>query len=233
MATAGAGTVDVLTHVDFEGPAAIGDRAEAAGLAVRVHDLWDGAPVPALAGIERLVVMGGPMGAQDDRDHPFLAAERSLLAAATTAGAPVLGICLGAQLLAAALGAEVRRGPDPEIGPGSVDLLADASDDALFRVVRGIRLAVMHWHGDTFDLPDGAVHLASSDAYPNQAFRCGSAYGLQFHVELRATDGDVVRAHLGRRYTVTDAQLAAIEPVGTRIIDAFLALPKASARPPA
>lgn len=232
MASAGAGTVDVLTHVDFEGPAAIGDRAEAAGLQVRVHDLWNGAPVPVLAGIERLVVMGGPMGAQDDWDHPFLADERSLLAAATAAGAPVLGICLGAQLLASALGAEVRRGPDPEIGPGSVDLLADACDDALFRVVRGDRLAVMHWHGDTFDLPDGAVHLASSDSYPNQAFRCGSAYGLQFHVELRANDGDLVRAHLGRRHTVTDAQLAAIEPVGARIIDAFLALPTAPARLP-
>ena len=214
----------MLTHVHFEGPAAIGDRAEAAGIEVRLHHLWDGAPVPPLDEVEQLVVMGGPMGADDDLEHPFLAEERRLLATATAAGVPVLGVCLGAQLLAVALGAEVRRGPAPEIGPGSVRLTAEAAGDALFGVVGDDRLPVLHWHGDTFDLPDGAVHLAFSARYPSQAFRVRNAYGLQFHVELRAADGEVVRAHLGRRHTVTDDELAAIEPVGARIIDAFLEL---------
>ena len=81
---------------------------------------------------------------------------------------------------------------------------------------------MFHWHGDTFELPAGATLLASSDAYPHQAFRVGNAWGFQFHVELRATDGEAVRAHLGRGRTVADAELAAIEPTGAPIIDAFL-----------
>lgn len=215
-------TLDVLTHVDFEGPAAIGDRATAAGLTVRVHELWREPTLPEPGDIGRLVVMGGPMGANDDDDHPYLPAERALLRSLVDRGTPLLGVCLGAQLLAAALGAPVRRGPAPEIGAGSVTLCDAASTDPLLGTVGSTELPVLHWHGDTFDLPAGATLLASSDAYPNQAFRVADAWGLQFHVELRAADGDVVRAHLGRGRTVADADLAAIEPFGTPIIDAFL-----------
>jgi len=219
------GSLDVLVHVAFEGPAAIADRAAAHGLTPRVHRLFDGDPVPSLDALERLVVMGGPMGARDDVDHPWLADVRTLLGVAVSAGTPVLGVCLGAQLLAAALGAPIRRGPEPEIGAGRVRLTDAAGHDPLFGVVEGRDLAVFHWHGDTFDLPEGATLLASSDGYAHQAFRVANAWGCQFHVELRAGDADSVSSQLGPDRAVTAGELAAIEPVGRQIIDAFLALP--------
>lgn len=215
-------TLHVFTHVDFEGPAAIGDRAKAAGLTVHVHDLWRDPTLPEKDDVERLVVMGGPMSATDDEDHPYLPAERDLLRALVERGTPILGICLGAQLLAAALGATVYRGPAPEIGAGAITLLDAATTDPLLGTVSSTTLPVFHWHGDTFELPADATLLASSAAYPHQAFRVDNAWGFQFHVELRAIDGEVVRAHLGRGRTVADAELAAIEPLGSPIIDAFL-----------
>ena len=217
-------TVDVLTHVDFEGPGAIADVAESRGITVRLHHLWDGAAVPAPDTIERLVVMGGPMGALDDVTHPYLTPERTLLAELTARFTPVLGVCLGAQLLAAALGATVERGPVPEIGAGQVTPTLAASDDPLFATCPATDLSVFHWHGDTFGLPDHAVLLASSSAYTHQAFRVANAYGFQFHIELRASDTPVVQAQLGPRHWVTADELAAIEPVGRRIIEAFFDL---------
>ena len=217
-------SLDVFTHVAYEGPAAIADVAAERGIFVRTHRLGDGDPLPALDTIRKLVVMGGPMAALDDVAHPFLAEERRLLADAVDHDVPVLGVCLGAQLLAAALGARVYRGPDAEIGAGTVELTSEANNDPVLGAIDSKTLAAFHWHGDTFDLPASAVRLASSERYENQAFRVGTAYGFQFHIELRAGDTDTVRAHLGRRHTVSEAELAAIEPDGFRIIDAFLAL---------
>lgn len=214
-------TVDVLTHVDFEGPAAIGDVAQSRGITIRLHPLWGGAAVPEADTIERLVVMGGPMGALDDDVHPYLAAERALLAELTARQTPVLGVCLGAQLLAAALGAKVEHGPAPEIGAGKVTPTSAAADDPLFAACTENDLSVFHWHGDTFGLPAQAVLLASNPAYPHQAFRVANAYGFQFHIELRASDAPVVQAHLGPHHSVTADELASIEPVGRRIIGAF------------
>jgi GMP synthase-like glutamine amidotransferase len=148
-------------------------------------DLGD--PLPDLQELDGLVVMGGPMGALDDHEHPHLPAERELLAAAVAAELPVLGVCLGAQLLAAAAGAKVYHGPVLEVGLGTVDLTDAGRADPVLGPA-GPRLDVLHWHQDTFELPDDAVHLASSDIYPHQAFRLGEqAYGLQFHLELDAT----------------------------------------------
>lgn len=216
--------VDVLTHVPFEGPAAIADRALAAGLRVRIHRLFAGDPVPAAEHIDRLVVMGGPMGALDDVSYPWLREVRELLATMVEREVPTLGVCLGAQLLAAACGASVYPGPGPEIGPGMVRLTSAALDDPMFGVVDDGDLAVFHWHGDTFDLPRGATLLASSDAYVHQAFRVANAWGLQFHVELRAVDAPSVSDHLGAGLAVSSDDLAAIEPTGARIIDAFLGI---------
>ena len=220
-------SLDVFTHVGFEGPAAIADIAAERGVIVRTHQLGDGDPLPELDTIQRLVVMGGPMGALDDAEHPFLAQERRLLADAVDHDVPVLGICLGAQLLAAALDARVYPGPEAEIGAGTVNLTPAANDDPVLGVIDTKTLAVFHWHGDTFDLPADAMRLASSERYENQAFRVGTAYGFQFHVELRARDTDLVRSHLGRHHTVSTAELAAVEPDGHHIIDAFLALKSA------
>ncbi len=128
--------------------------------------------------------MGGPMGAGDDADHPWLAAERELIADAAGAGRPVLGVCLGAQLLAAALGARVYEAERPEVGLLEVELTGEGRADPLFAGIDD-RPVSLQWHADTFDLPDGAVRLARSAAIANQAFRSGErAYGVQFHLEV-------------------------------------------------
>lgn len=131
-----------------------------------------------------LVVLGGPMGVNEQDRHPHLSDEIKLLRRAVGAGKPVLGLCLGSQLLAAALGAAVRANPVEEIGWHPVSLDDEADRDPLFRGIGG-PFQAFHWHGDTFDLPPGSVTLATSALCRNQAFRFGAtAYGLQFHLEV-------------------------------------------------
>jgi GMP synthase-like glutamine amidotransferase len=131
-----------------------------------------------------LIVLGGPMSVNDTDKHPFLLRELDWLREAVEREVPTLGVCLGAQLLAKALGQRVYANRRKEIGWFEIELLPDAADDRLF-AGRGPVETVFHWHGDTFDLPAGAVHLARGNLCPNQAFRVGrSAYGLQFHVEM-------------------------------------------------
>jgi GMP synthase-like glutamine amidotransferase len=132
------------------------------------------------------------MSAASDAGFPTLRAEVALVADALERGVPVLGICLGAQVLAAAAGAVVSVGSDgPEVGWAPVDLTAARGGDPLLAGLPG-RLTVLHWHGDTFELPVGAVHLARTPRYANQAFRVGAlAWGFQFHIEVTgpAVDG--------------------------------------------
>jgi GMP synthase-like glutamine amidotransferase len=123
------------------------------------------------------------MGAYEDEQHPWLAEEKRSLREAVDADVPVWGVCLGAQLLAAALGARVYRGERPEVGFLPVELSDAAASDPVFRDAPR-SFPTLQWHGDTFDLPAGATLLASSPAYPNQAFRVGRSYGLQFHLEV-------------------------------------------------
>lgn len=203
----------------------LADRAAALGIEVRCHRVFDGDPVPPAEAIERLVVMGGPMSASDDDAYPWIGEIRARLAQLVENGTPVLGVCLGAQLLASSLGAAVYAGDAPEIGVGSVSLAPAARDDPLLGTVEGDVLGVFHWHGDTFDLPKGATLLASNERYVNQAFRVANAWGLQFHIELRASDATVVTSHLVDAAPIDAGDLAAIEPVGARIIDAFLGVP--------
>lgn len=177
----------VVQHLEPEGPVLIGDALRAAGVEVTVVRPDRGEAVPSeLDGIDGLVVMGGPASARSDDGFPSRRAEIALLRAAVDAGTPTLGVCLGSQLLAAAGGGEVRPGTGLEVGWGSVTLAPEAATDPLLAGIRGA-LPVLHWHGETFDLPPGAVLLASSDAYPHQAFRLGAAaWGLQFHLEVDA-----------------------------------------------
>jgi GMP synthase-like glutamine amidotransferase len=131
-----------------------------------------------------LIVLGGAMSANDGEKFPFLIAELDWLRKAVRRNLPTLGICLGAQILAKALGAEVYRNAQPEIGWFEIELLPDAGNDRLF-CGRAAKETVFHWHNDTFDLPAGAVQLAQSAACRQQAFRFGkNAYALQFHVEM-------------------------------------------------
>src|SRR5581483_11480048 len=127
--------------------------------------------------------MGGAMGAGDEREHPWLAPEKRLICEAVRAGKPYWGVCLGAQLLAASLGARVMRGPNPELGVLPVQLTAAAAADPVFAQAPA-EFATLQWHGDTYELPAGAVQLARSARYEQQAFALGRAYALQFHLEV-------------------------------------------------
>jgi GMP synthase (glutamine-hydrolysing) len=139
---------------------------------------------PSLAGYRGLVVLGGPMNVDQTDRHPHLATEVELISEAIAAGLPVLGICLGGQLIARALGAEVTRSPEKEIGWYDLSPTEEARTDPLLSHL-GPTEKIFQWHGDTFAIPKGAVHLASSAGCPNQAFRYGDrTYGLQFHLEV-------------------------------------------------
>lgn len=139
---------------------------------------------PTMAGYGGLVVLGGPMSANDTEGHPHLVTELRLIEEALAKGVPILGICLGAQLLARVLGAQVRPSPEKEIGWYEVQLTPEGTRDRLLRHI-GNSARIFQWHGETFDIPAGAVHLATSTGCPNQAFRYGDrAYGLQFHLEV-------------------------------------------------
>jgi GMP synthase-like glutamine amidotransferase len=181
--------IAVLQHVAFEGPGAIADWAEARGHAFARTALYRGERVPDPASFEALVVMGGPMGVGDGDRFPFLGDEKRLLRACVEAGRPVFGVCLGAQLLADALGARVSAQGYREIGwfplrwdrgARSVSPFAHVPDESV----------VFHWHGDTFARPAGTVAVASSDACANQGFASpeGRVIGLQFHLEMRHED---------------------------------------------
>ena len=173
--------VMVIQNVDCE-PLGRFSEAEAEFVYIRP---FSSDPVPASTeGWDAMVVLGGPMAAYEAGKIPFLADEVELLKLAISRDFPVLGVCLGSQLIAASAGARVYAGPVRELGWASVELTEAAASDALFSGLPR-EFPVFQLHGDTFDLPDGAVRLAGNQTYVNQAFRIGrSVYGLQFHIEV-------------------------------------------------
>ncbi len=171
-------TLLVIQHVPWEGPHRILDAC--VGLDVRTIKPLAGQILPDHDEAAGAVVMGGPMGVDDTERYPGLAVEREWLAEALRREMPLLGICLGAQLLARALGAKVRPGQRPEIGFAPVEVLNP--DDPILGALAP-STAVLHWHGDVFDLPDGAQRLARSTQTEVQAFRKGDAWGVLFHPE--------------------------------------------------
>jgi GMP synthase (glutamine-hydrolysing) len=173
----------VLQHIACEPPAAFEDELRSRGLDLVRVELDEGEPLPDWRDFPAIVVMGGPMGAYDDAEYPWLGPEKRLLREAVEADVPVWGVCLGAQLLASALGARVYRGTQPEVGLLHVELARGAAEDTVFCAAPS-SFPTLQWHGDSFDLPAGATLLASSPAYLNQAFRVGRSYGLQFHLEV-------------------------------------------------
>jgi GMP synthase-like glutamine amidotransferase len=203
----------LVQHVAFEGPGAIALRM----------DRGDLLPLPAVfAEVAGLVVMGGPMSVHDDL--AWLAEERALLRRAVEAGLPVLGVCLGAQQLAAALGAPVLEGPAPEYGVGEVHLTTAAISDPVLGPAP-TPLPCVHWHGDTFGLPEGAVRLAGNAAYENQAFRFGDrAYGLQFHVEVTASLVAHWGPHLPPGVFLRESDVAHVSRAGVDIVRRFVGL---------
>ena len=176
--------VVVLQHIACEPPGVYEDVLVEHDATIHRVEIDEGDPLPDWRRADAIVVMGGPMSVNDEATLPWLATEKAWIAAAVRAGVPLFGACLGVQLLAVSLGGQVTAGARPEVGILPVFLTDEAADDPVFAGLPG-ELLTLQWHGDTFTLPDGAVLLASSPAYPNQAFRWGEhAYGVQFHLEV-------------------------------------------------
>jgi GMP synthase (glutamine-hydrolysing) len=177
--------VVALRHVHFEDLGSLGQELRARGARIRYLDVGRDRLTDCLeqAPPDLLVVLGGPVGQYQCRDYPFLDEEMSVVRTRLGRSAPLLGICLGAQLIAAAMGARVYPAAQKEIGWGEVQL----SPAGALSPLSGLTSPVLHWHGDTFDLPQGAVNLASTASCPQQAFAAGPhVLGLQFHAEVLA-----------------------------------------------
>jgi GMP synthase (glutamine-hydrolysing) len=178
----------IIKNVDAEGPGTIEEYLRQEAIAFSIVDLHKGQETPALDAFTHLVVMGGPMAVYEMDLHPFLKREAKIIEQAISAGRSVLGICLGAQMIAHVLGARVYAGGAREIGWYRVALTAGGMKDRLMAglAVDGANSAeVFQWHGDTFDLPNRSLLLASSALFPNQAFRHqDKVYALQFHIEV-------------------------------------------------
>ncbi len=227
----------VVQHVAPEPAFAIAEALVGGGVDIDTRRVFAGDRVPTDgSGFDGLVIMGGPMSAASDRGFPTRTTEIALITDAVGREIPILGVCLGAQLLAVAGGGPVFPGSSgPEVGWGPVDLAAECADDRLFAGLPKT-LTVMHWHGDTFELPDRAVRLAGNSNYPNQGFRLGrAAWGMQFHLEvtapavegfLTAFAADVERSDLGPDAirAATPAALASLAEARDLVLGRFAAL---------
>jgi GMP synthase-like glutamine amidotransferase len=186
--------VQVLQHVEFERLGSIEGWLAERGATVRTARFFQGDPAPATDAVDLVIALGGPMSVNDEMAHPWLAAEKGYLRAVIGQGAAVLGICLGAQLIANALGSRVYPAGVKEIGWFPVE--AVPSPPEAFRFPE--RATVFHWHGETFDLPPGAGHLARSTACAHQAFQVGrKVMGLQFHLETTPESAELMIRNCG------------------------------------
>jgi GMP synthase (glutamine-hydrolysing) len=179
----------VLQHAELDSPGTLADWAAGrVGTNCFVVRLDKGHPLPSLQDFDWLVSLGGPMNVDEDAQYPWLAPEKALTRAAIQAGKHVLGICLGAQIIARALGAPVTKNPHPEIGWFPIQTTLEAKTHPVWTAFP-VSATVFHWHGDTFEIPDGAVRNASSEACTNQAFTFGQrVLALQFHLEVGSDD---------------------------------------------
>ena len=204
--------VHVLQHVPFEGLGSIDDWLADRAARVTYTRFFESAQFPDLGAVNFIIALGGPMSVNDEAQLPWLRAEKDFVAAAIAAHKAVLGICLGAQMIAKALGARVYPGPAKEIGWFPV--FAEPAGPGAF--VFPARTTAFHWHGETFDLPTGAVHLARSTACRNQAFQFGKrVIGLQFHLETTPASADSILRHCSdelvpQPYIQTEAALRSV-----------------------
>lgn len=175
----------ILKHVPNEGAGTIRDFLQKNSIPFQTVDLYDGRTLPdSLEELRAVVIMGGPMNVDEESRYPFLAEENAFIKKVIEADIPCLGICLGSQLIAKALGRKVYKAKAKEVGWHYVRLSEEAREDPLFSLMNYPSVRVLQWHEDTFDLPSGAVLLASSALVPHQAYRYKThVYGLQFHLE--------------------------------------------------
>jgi GMP synthase-like glutamine amidotransferase len=172
----------IVCHVPFEGPGEIAPLLKDRGFLLRTLPVWETEVFPNPEDVSFVVLMGGPMSVNDTEVHPWLVQEIDWLRQVLHCGIPVLGVCLGAQLMAVALGGEVRRNPHREIGWWPIEAVDES----------GASLTVLHWHGETFTLPEGSVWMEKSQACAHQSFRWGrNAIALQYHIE--STESSLAR----------------------------------------
>lgn len=213
-------------HVPFEGPGSIEPWLTKAGYKITCTRLFESADLPDIRTIDLLVVMGGPMSVHDECGFSWLADEKRLIREAVFSGKPVLGICLGAQLIACATGARVYPNPVKEIGWFPIRGRS-STDTSIFSFPPSVE--VFHWHGETFDLPPGAVHLAQSGGCTNQAFQLGrSVIGLQFHLETTPDAARDIVSHCREelspsRFVQTEAQILSAPPEKYRTANHLMA----------
>ena len=202
-------------HVPFEGLGSIEPWLGAAGYDITNTRLFKSMELPDIETLDLLIIMGGPMGVNDEEEFPWLASEKKFILEAIRLEKPVLGICLGAQLIAAALGAKIYLNPVREIGWFPIHGIS-SEDSTDFNFPQST--TVFHWHADTFDLPSGAIRLAKSEGCENQAFQFGkSVIGLQFHLE---TTPDAAREIVSNnrhdlvpsRYVQTEQEILSAKP---------------------
>jgi GMP synthase-like glutamine amidotransferase len=175
--------IHYFQHVVHEGLGSIEEWISLSGHSLTSTRFFESAKLPEISDIDWLIIMGGPMNVHNEEQFPWLADEKKFIRQAVDAGKTVLGICLGSQLISVVLGARVYQNSEKEIGWFDIELTSFAQSCNLFFDM-GSRLKVFHWHGDTFDLPEDAIHLASSAGCKNQAFLYkGKVLALQFHLE--------------------------------------------------
>lgn len=204
--------VHVLQHVPFEGLGSIAEWLEQKDASINWSCLFEASVFPPLNTIDFIIALGGPMSVNDEHQFPWLREEKRFIAAAIQAGKAVLGICLGAQLIANALGARVYPGREKEIGWFPV--CVEAGSEASFGFPTST--LAFHWHGETFDLPPDAVHLASSEACRHQAFQLGErVLAFQFHLETTPESAAALIAHCGHELVVQRFVQSAAELLST------------------
>lgn len=188
----GAMRVHVLQHVPFEGLGSIAGWLDAHGVTPTWTRFFDSADLPDPESVDLVIAMGGPMSVNDEAELPWLRDEKIFIAEAISQGKAVLGICLGAQLIASALGARVAPGTHKEIGWFDIENVASIANTFRFPE----RMRVFHWHGETFDLPRNAARIARSTVCANQAFQLGERIlGLQFHLETTPESARAIIEH--------------------------------------
>jgi GMP synthase (glutamine-hydrolysing) len=200
----------VLSHLAFEDIGSLDAPLRERGFDIESVDVATARfPLLQVESCDLLVVLGGPIGVYDQQDYPFLKDEIACIGQRLAARKPILGICLGAQLIAAALSARVYPGQHgAEIGWSPLQAAPNANPPEWFAPLVTSGLSLFHWHGDTFDLPQGALHLAKTEIYANQAFAIGKfALGLQFHPEVTAVG--LERWYVGHAYELHHAGIAA------------------------
>jgi GMP synthase-like glutamine amidotransferase len=207
--------IHYFQHVPFEGLGSIEPWVTSNAAKISATKFYKDPHLPRVHDIDWLIVMGGPMSANDDQLYPWLHAEKNFIAEAIAEGKIVLGVCLGAQLIARALGAEVFPNPNREIGWFPVERLTENTYSSLSNTIPST-LEAFHWHGETFELPAQSVHLARSMGCDNQAFCIGEhVLGLQFHLEvtplivrslIEQCQGDLVPG----RYVQSPAEMLAV-----------------------